>query len=437
MFVVWLFCILAFIILPFKLETRILSFIGFFYLAGHIICFAAGAVATAPLTQSIGSTNKMLPDLQRVDKLLLGTSMTVVILLLAVIAQGNFLDLASAYSARDARAGEVLNGVSGGGNTLFQIAFLLYPAAFVCLSREVIFRKEIKLLRLFLLAILPIILVSIVMGGRGPMLYAIGVLLLSYKARSQIFGKPRRRILGLKLTPRKLVSYTAVGTLALVAFNYFVTVFIVRAAGVGGTSEMYNIAAQDWGVSFDGAGSQWLISTIGQGNAYLVYVFIWYLIQGLIMSNQIFSAYDGPNGLGIYGFDLVTAVVRRVDGQAVTNVFYPLLDMNVYGFLPSAFGSLYVDFGPFSFVAVVLWGCLAGLVFQRIRESIDARWVLLGPFVSVGIFFSLINTPLGFGNGLVTHFWLILSFLVARKGRIAGINVRGPRGHSLNRERFG
>jgi hypothetical protein len=33
----------------------------------------------------------------------------------------------------------------------------------------------------------------------------------------------------------------------------------------------------------------------------------------------------------------------------------------------------------------------------------------------MGIIFSLVNTPIGFANGLVTHFWLVVTFLMMPK----------------------
>ena len=36
-------------------------------------------------------------------------------------------------------------------------------------------------------------------------------------------------------------------------------------------------------------------------------------------------------------------------------------------------------------------------------------------FVTMGILFSFINTPIGFANGLVTHLWLLVAFVAARQ----------------------
>jgi hypothetical protein len=41
-------------------------------------------------------------------------------------------------------------------------------------------------------------------------------------------------------------------------------------------------------------------------------------------------------------------------------------------------------------------------------------WLLIGPFATIGIVFSIINTPLGFTNGFVTHGWLLVAFLLLK-----------------------
>ena len=131
------------------------------------------------------------------------------------------------------------------------------------------------------------------------------------------------------------------------------------------------------------------------------------------MSNVLFTEYTTPAQLGIYGVDLVAAVMRRLDGNRVADGFAALLNLNTYGFLPSAFGSLYVDFLLLGIFVAGLWGWLAGVVYRNVKRARDPRWLLIAPFISLGIFFSLINTPIGFSNGLMTHFWMLVAFFTA------------------------
>ncbi len=409
---VWFLCAAAFFILPFRLETRTLESWGLVLLLLYLACFFVGSIVGSPIRLGLKPAPKTGIDFTLSDRLIL-VGATVAILALGVeFYQGNFTDLSSAYQTRDARAAAVLQGESQGGSAFFQLAFLFYPVGFAALVREIVFRSQFNPVRIGYTAALPILMAALVMGGRGPILYGIFITVFALQARKLIY--PAVKLPGQGISLQKFafgVVFTIVG---LVAMNYFVDVFLVRASVVGGVEQMSNVAAQFWGVSFDGPGSKWLVSTVGQGNSYLIFVFIWYLVQGLVMSNEIFTGYEGPLGYGIYGIDLAAALVRRIDGGFVTDRFMPLLDLNVYGFLPSAFGSLFVDFWYFSFIIVYFWGWFTGFVYRKIRSEPDARWVFVGPFISMGIVFSLINTPIGFGNGLMIHAWMLGVFFLFR-----------------------
>jgi hypothetical protein len=91
-----------------------------------------------------------------------------------------------------------------------------------------------------------------------------------------------------------------------------------------------------------------------------------------------------------------------------------------------AWGSLFVDFGFAGLAVAVLWGVLCGLAWQRIVRQRRQDWLLVGPFVSLGILFSLINTPLGFTNGFITHLWLLGAFLMLRRRQRAVSNIGVP-----------
>ena len=194
---------------------------------------------------------------------------------------------------------------------------------------------------------------------------------------------------------------------------YFIQVFFVRADGVGGAQGMFDIARESWGVNFNGYLSGFMFAVFGDEITYLIFIFAWYLVQGLVMSNVLFTEYTTPAQLGIYGVDLVAAVIRRVNGDLVAEGFASLLKINTYGFLPSAFGSLYVDFLVLGLLVAGLWGWFTGMVYRNVKRASDPRWLLIAPFISLGIFFSLINTPIGFSNGLMTHIWMLVAFFTA------------------------
>jgi hypothetical protein len=413
---VWLLCILAFFILPFQLETRTLDPTGLFLLLLYLSSFVLGALVGSPIIRGNNRPYHSVLDFRIADRLLLIGATVAIVALAIEFYGGNFLDLDEAYLSRNARANALLQGESSGGSAIFQLAFLFYPAGFAALVREIVFRSQINIVRLGYTGALPVLMAALVMGGRGPILYGIIIVAFAVSARKLVFPPVSNRP-GANISLQKIALGATFGLVALVAMNYFVDVFLVRASVAGGAEQMANVAAQSWGVSFDGPGSRWLVATVGQGNAYLIYVFIWYLVQGFVMSNAIFTGYDGPMGYGIYGIDLASALVRRINGDFVTDRFVPLLDINVYGFLPSAFGSLYVDFWYFSFIVVFFWGWLTGFVYRKVKTDPDPRWVYIGPFISMGIVFSLINTPIGFGNGLMIHSWMLAVFFLTKNGR--------------------
>ncbi|WP_422061928.1 hypothetical protein [Sphingopyxis sp.] len=404
---VWTLCVLAFIILPFQLESRTVTAYGFVLLAAFVVTFAAGSFLASPTMPKRREPYGKLLDLSLADKIIRVAATVAIIALLFDLANSDFSALDAAFKDRDERSVGVLMGRDTGGSLLFQLAFLTYPVGAIAIAREILFRERVNLISLGFFGFGPPVLAALGMGGRGPILYAILIMMVSFATRRLLFPKVQQA----KVRDASLQRIVVAVTLFLVmgvAMNYFVQVFVARASVMGGIEAMLQVSALNWGVSFDGAGSETLRSIVGDGNMYLIYVFLWYLVQGLVMSNAVFSDYGGDMTWGIYGLDLASAAMRRIDPQFVSNKFLPLVDINVYGFLPSAFGSLYVDFWYFAFIPTFAWGYAAGFVYRRIGISDDSRWVLIGPFITVGIIVSLMNTPLGFANGLTTHFWLLV-----------------------------
>lgn len=433
MLMVWGICIFAFLLLPFVLIGRTLSSWGFLVLCLFIAAFCFGAVSRT-LVGQLRAPQTVVPralgfDFGRADMWLTIASLAAIAVIGVELFSGNYLDLSAAWEIRADRANNLLIGEFSDSSLMFRIAFLLYPVSYAVIVREIVLRKEINLLRLGLLGGLPPLLMSLVMGGRTPLLYGMILAAIAWRTRRQLMrrdGDEKRR----PLTPR-MVLYGVLAFIGiLTALNYFVVVFLIRSQSVGGAEGMFDIVGSIWGVTFEGPLADAMISIIGYGNTYLVFVFAWYLVQGLVMSNTIFTDYAGAPHYGIYGLELLTAIARRTNGDFVSDRFYSLLDLNVLGFLPSAWGSLFVDFKYAGLLLAFLWGYLAARVYHKCREGVDVRWFYLAPLVSVGIFFSLINTPLGFGNGFTTHFWMILTFFLM-KARPLGAGAPGPASPSV------
>jgi len=431
MLIVWITCIAAFFILPFRLENRTLSLYGFFVLLLFIAAFCGGALAASrPLAQRPWRRDLDV-DFTVADRLLKAAAVITLVACLVDLWGTNVLDLAAAYQQRSDRATDLMLGAASSSSLAFQIGFLFYPAGFIYVVREIAFERKPSLFKVGLYGVGPVLMASLTQGGRSPLLYVIILIFYALNLRKQIFGaqallaiqaeRPRGSIGGGPPSRGARQLFHGVHPLfrlcivavSVFAMFYFVKVFFTRAEVANVAGGMFGVATTIWGVSFNGWSSPFLFGILGEGAAYLIFIFSWYLVQGFIMSNAIFTSYDGPMLFGTYGIDLVGALVRRLNGNFVADRFHLLVQMNVYGFLPSAFGSLYVDLKFFGLIACMAWGWLAGLVYRRVKQGGDPRWLLLVPFVTLGIVVSLINTPIGFSNGFTMHFWLIVTFLLA------------------------
>lgn len=412
---VWTFCILTYLILPFQMENRTLTLYGFLILGLFILCFCGGALmATRPLKQAAPPLDVQI-NFSRSDTLLKITAIGTILAFGYDVASQGGLDLVAAYAERSDRANDLLTGATSDSSFAFQVGFLLYPASYIYIVREIAFRTKPDVWSIAIFGLLPILFATLGLGGRAPLFY--GILLVGYGfvMRRQTFGGLHGHLPQAASNQSNVAIKLLLIVSLLLAARYFVDVFIVRAESAGGIAGMFDVARDIWGVKFDGYLSGFMFSVLGEEYTYLIFIFSWYLVQGLVMSNVLFTEYAGPAHLGIYGIDLAAALARRINGDFVAERFGALLQLNTYGFLPSAFGSLYVDLFFFGLVACVIWGWLAGLVYRRVKQADDPRWVLLVPFVNLGIFFSLINTPIGFSNGFVIYFWLLVVFFTAKK----------------------
>jgi hypothetical protein len=423
---VW--CIAAFYLLPFQLEGRMMTFYGFAILALFIATFCFGAVLASPVRRQLPRRPDLSIDFLIADRILM-TVAVIAIIASAIDARGhNLFDLADAYQVRSDRAGALMIGADSDSSIFFQISFLTYPAGYVYLIREIAFRPRPLVWKVAVFGLAPVVLASLAMGGRAPLFYAFLMLVLGFNLRKHVFpqknpknrsnthsrfGLPgafsRERVFKLGFTAK-----TGITVIGVMSFIYFIQVFFTRADVAGGVDAMFGVAGKSWGVNFNGRFSDFFFTVLGPQGAYLVFVFVWYLVQGLVMSNAIFTDYSGSPMFGTYGIDLMSALMRRLNGQFVADGFSVLLQMNTYGFLPSAFGSLFVDLKFFGLVPCFLWGWLVGKLYQQIRRGRDPRWLILAPFVTLGIVFSLINTPIGFSNGLMIQFWMLVAFFSSK-----------------------
>lgn len=460
----WLSAFAIFVILPFRLESREMTLYGFLITAIFLATFCVSSLAAArPMQQRPWNPN-ITVDFRRADQVLMIAGLIAVGAFLVDMQDSNIFDLSASYAARSGRASDLLQGAQSDSSVWFQIGFLFYPAGYIYLTREIGFKRQPKLSRIALFGLAPSILAALSMGGRGPMFFAVVYAVLAYFLRQQVFPMPKRKARRrpgsaphralpaaapgaysrLPTRPKRSLvfrfgpgSKLAMGLAACGAMIYFVLVFIARAEGVGGVEAALGDVGLNWGVSFDGRFANIFYSTLGGEGTYMVFVFAWYWIQGIVMSNQIFTDYDGPMLMGTYGIDLVSALMRRVNGAFVADGFSTLLRMNIYGFVPSAFGSLYVDLKFIGLIPVALWGYLTGLVYRKVKAGVDPRYMLLVPFISLGVVMSLNNTPIGLSNGLMLHAWLLAAFFLSKPKRLAVRALAGRSGPTVSAPRAG
>lgn len=410
---VWALCIAAYAILPYQLLERELTAQGVIILFVFIAAYLVGTlmVPTRRLASLVAPPTRI--DAGRAEIWLMAASGVATLFFILDAKDKDLFDLAVAYELRSETADALLKGEASNSSVWFQMAFLLYPAGYVYTAVHALFAPRVQGWKLIVFGLLPIALATVGMGGRVPIFYAVIVAWLALKERKKVGHLSAQQ--GQVSNQRKWLVRLIWFVILAALFQYFAAVFMIRAAVAGGSMEMFEVAEQRWGVGFRGPMSGIIFAVFGEDVAYLIFIFVWYLVQGFVMSNYLFSAYDGPLQMGIYGLDLMSALMRRLDPQRVAEGFDSLLTLGTYGFLPSAWGSMYVDFGFFAIVFCAIWGAFTALCYRRIVVQRRTDWLLIGPFASIGIVFSIINTPLGFTNGFVTHAWLLAAFVLLKR----------------------
>jgi hypothetical protein len=409
---VWGLCLTAFILLPYQLLDRDLTAHGLVVLVAFIGFYLVGTLLVPTRQHASNKARSISIDSAKAENWLMVATLLATVFFILDAKDKSIFDLAISYELRSGAADALLKADTSLSSLWFQLAFLFYPAGYVFTAVHALYAPKVQIWKIAVFGLLPIILATLSMGGRNPIFYALIVIWLVFRERRKIvhLNMQNKQI----SNPRKWFLRLAWFVVLVALFQFFVAVFMVRAGAVRGATEMFMHAEQVWGVGFRGPMSGVIFAMFGEDIAYLIFIFSWYLVQGFVISNYLFSGYDGPLQIGAYGIDLFSALMRRLDPDRLAEGFNSLLTLGTYGFLPSAWGSLYVDFGLFGIIFCVIWGAFTALCYRRIVLQRREDWLLIGPFVSMGIVFSIINTPLGFTNGFVTHAWLFGAFLLLK-----------------------
>ena len=413
---VWAGCALLYGVLPFHLVDKAMTLEGALVMFLFLASFCLGALMIDPVPERRARPGvRRHIDFSRTDVLLVAAGAISIVAFLLDLRDKTVLDLAVAYELRSDQAGALLEGEASTSGLAFQIGFLTYPAAYVYTARLIVFSPRIPILRTVAFGVLPVLLATMAMGGRSPLLYVIVISILAVGSRGLYLSAIGQRQGRTRKANAEVYKILGTAGVVVAAMAYFVAVFFVRAELFGGGAGMFKVAEEVWGIGFRGPLADAMFDALGQEWTYIVFVFNWYVVQGLLMANFVFSDYQGPMQWGVYGIDLVSALVRRFDGPLIAGYFDALQRIGIYGFFPSAWGSLYVDLWWFGLAASAMWGAFAAKVYSSVKRARDSRWLLVAPFVTMGILFSFINTPIGFANGLVTHLWLLVAFVAARQ----------------------
>jgi len=415
MLALWLGCMAAYLLLPFRLLDRQLTWSGGVMLLLFIAAFVVGSMLFRGRHRRQPNQHSAIVSSRRVEYLLMAVSGGAIAFLVLDAWGKDLFNLAVAYQQRSETADALRKGEASQSTIWFQLAFLLYPAAYVFTVVHLLYSPRVDKFKLVFFGLLPIGLAAVLMGGRMPILYALILTGLAYRERHKVGHVQHRSRTSQSGGWRRPITAGTIALMLCALFYYFVAVFLLRAEEQGGTAQMFNVTEANWGVSFRGPLTDVLFSLLGKDVTYLILIFIWYLVQGFVMANYLFSGYEGSMLLGGYGIDLMSAVMRRLDPVNLAEGFDTLRSLGTYGFFPSAWGSLYVDLGYFGLLVSLGWGSFAGLAYKRIVRERRKDWLLVGPFVSAGIAVSTINTPIGFANGFVTHCWLLVAFFMLNR----------------------
>jgi len=414
MFLIWFSCLFLWVTLPFQLVGREVSTYGIIIFLLFLLAFFIGTISSK--NKSFISTNSIVFT-KKAQRIISLVSFVSLICLLIDFDISN-LNLISVAQEREVISLSLLTGGLSNSSTAFKIAFLTYPSAYVLIALSIIYSKKINYLPLFILGYLPIILSTVVMGGRNPLFYAIAITFFSIKIRSNYSEelnvyKPKSNNLSYKQTVIKFIVLSFI----VIAISYFINVFISRAEMIGGTSTMFTLAESNWGVGFNGYGSKFFFDLFGEKMSFLIFITSWYIVQGLIMSATIFENFTSSAYLGSYGIEFVTAVFRRIDSYAIFKNYNKLNEFNIVGFYPSVFGSLFVDFKFIGIFIIFFWGKWCRSVYNNVKK-LKLNSMLLYPFMSTGILLSFINTPFGVANGFVIYIWLFVAYYFTKYSRI-------------------
>ena len=175
---VWALCILLYGVLPFYLVEKHLTLQGFIVLFLFLVAFCLGALLVQPGRRMPAAPPQL--DFSRTERLLAATSLVAIISLLIDMQDKSVFDLAVSYELRSDQAAALMEGAESTSSMWFQIGFLTYPAGYAYMVRSIVFERRPSFTRLAAFGLLPVLMGTVAMGGRAPLLYAIVISLFAH-----------------------------------------------------------------------------------------------------------------------------------------------------------------------------------------------------------------------------------------------------------------
>jgi hypothetical protein len=153
--------------------------------------------------------------------------------------------------------------------------------------------------------------------------------------------------------------------------------------------------------------SRWLLTAvdheyISPSGAFSLIHNSFYFTQSAMVIERIWQSRQSlSNHLGVYQIGVLSPLIRKFfpESTTLTSMKIQLLDADIYGFFPGAWGAAIVDFGVVGGVGYILvWGLIAG---WSLGASLRTNWAtppLLLTFVLTSVALSPIQGPLGLAN---------------------------------------
>jgi hypothetical protein len=319
------------------------------------------------------------------------------------LALQGFLGLAGLTEIRYERAEDVLAATAISRGILTYFGYLLYPALYLVVAIGICYYEGLRSRGKLLLTANMIgpCLLAVLFGGRSPIL----VLFLIIVASCVV-----RRLLGLRAFPAG-ASLKVAGVVGILGFILYTNLIWFQRLELSASTVnvLLEHAEKVWGIEPSQQFESWLAG-MGKQDLMVPLLGAWfYLFQGPSILERLITVREYPVLFGGHHIDIVAAGFRLFPATRtmLADGYASLLQANVYGFFPTAWGSLLIDFSFGAFPLIALWGAVCGTSYMRLRRDGRPGDAIYYVFLVYSIMISPISAPFGLANSFVIflHFF--------------------------------